>query len=77
MVFDRVLDSDNLDFWVVNSFEEGVESGSLAGACGPCGKDHAVGFSDFFVDNLQKLRVDAELVELDGDGIWVEYTQDY
>ena len=66
LVFDRVLDGDDLVLFGLDLAEGGIEGRGLAGPRGPGDQHHPVGLADEAAEAGQLLLVEAEHVEAQG-----------
>ena len=64
LIFDGIFDGDDLVFVVFDFVDGGVEGGRLAGTCGACNQDHAVGLVDVTAEARDVLRIEADYIEI-------------
>ena len=81
LVFDGILDGDDLVFFGFDLVEGGVEGGGLAGAGGAGDEHHAVGLLDVAAEAAEVFGgepndVERELGELLRHGLFVEHAED-
>ena len=76
VVLDGVLGGHDVDVGGVDGMDGGVEGGGLAGAGGAGDEDHAVGGADGLLEVLEGVGVEAELGEVELEGLFIEQAHD-
>src|SRR5713101_1087400 len=81
LVFDRILDGNDLVFVGFDLVNRGVQGGSFAGAGRASHQDHAVGLTNVAAEAPQFLRgktdhIESQALKLFGKGLFVENTKD-
>src|SRR5437870_2920581 len=76
VVLDGVLGGHDVDVGGVDGMDGGVEGGGLARAGGAGDEDHAVGGADRLFEVLEGIGVEAELGEVELEGVFIEQAHD-
>src|SRR5207253_5556013 len=76
VVLDGVLGGHDVDIGGVDGMDGGVEGGGLAGAGGAGDEDHAVGGAEGLLEVLEGPGVEAELGEVELEGLFIEQAHD-